>query len=115
MYKTLSAISVGTLLLLGVASSSHAADAATKQPMDQAIKSVDKNLAKDPDNKGLNNAAERLQTNKERQAKKREAQKAKRDAKRDRQAARRSEHNKAERTERMEKAERPEAMGRPNR
>jgi len=126
MYKTIAATAAGTMFLLGIASTSYAADTATKQPLDQSIESVDKNLAKDPDNKGLQNAAERLQTNKERQAKKREAQAAKREAKSlkkaERKAAKESERQEAgrpdkaerpEKTERPEKVERPEAMGRP--
>lgn len=110
MYKTLPVIAVGTLLLLGGAGTSYAADSAAKQPLDQAIKSVDKNLAKDPDNKGLNNAAERLQTNQERHNKKRAAQLAKRHEKREMKMEKRLEH---ERTERPEKAERPEKVERP--
>ena len=120
MKKTISTITVGTLLLLGAASTSHAADAATKQkqPLDQAIKSVDKNLAKNPENKGLQNAAGRLQTNQERHDKKRDARKEKRHEKRDKWTEKRSEHERAERSERAERHEqtgRPETMGRPNR
>jgi Skp family chaperone for outer membrane proteins len=46
-----------------------------KVPGDQGAASVNKNLEKNPDNKGLQNAAERLKTNKEKhleQMKKRE-------------------------------------------
>lgn len=49
-----------------------------KVPGDQGIASVNKNLEKNPDNKGLQNAAERLQANREKhqeQMKKREAHK----------------------------------------
>lgn len=123
MYKTKTAIAVGTLLLLGVASTSYAADPATKQPMDQAVKSVDKNLAKDPDNKGLQNAAGQLQTNQERQDKKRAEQKAKRQ---DKKAGHKDDehHDKADhhdmtdhhdKAERPERAERPEKPARPGR
>jgi hypothetical protein len=129
MYKTKTAIAIGTLLLLGVTSTSHAADPATKQPLDQARESVDKNLAKDPDNKGLQNAAERLQTNQERLEKKRAEKEemrkakiaekeAKRQAKTNKQAEKMPDHPKAERMEKMErpeKAVRPEKMDRPNR
>lgn len=129
MYKTKIAIAVGTLFLLGVASTSYAADPATKQPLDQAIKSVDKNLVKDPDNKGLQNAAGRLQTNKERHEKKRAEKEARHKAKIAKKEARHqakinkraekmSDHREAERAERMgrpEMAERPGKMERPNR
>lgn len=112
MHKTRAAIAAGTLLLLGVASTSYAADPAAKQPLDQAIESVDKNLAKDPDNKGLQNAAERLRINQERHKQKRAEQKAKREEHKDDQAEKRAEREKAERPER---AERPEKAGRPGR
>src|SRR3990170_18002 len=113
MHKTGTAIAAGILLLLGVASTSYAADPAAKQPLDQAIKSVDKNLARDPDNKGLQNAAERLQTNQERYEKKRAEQKAKRQEHKDDQAEKRVER--PEKAERPERAERPEKAGRPGR
>lgn len=105
MHKTRAVIAAGTLLLLSVAGTSHADDPATKQPLDQAMESVDKNLARDPDNKGLQNAAERLQTNKERHEKKRAEQKAKRQKHKDDQAEKRA--------ERPEKPARPEKPGRP--
>lgn len=105
MHKTRAVIAAGTLLLLSVAGTSHADDPATKQPLDQAMESVDKNLARDPDNKGLQNAAERLQTNKERHEKKRAEQKAKRQKHKDDQAEKRA--------ERSGKPARPEKPGRP--
>jgi len=37
----------------------------TQQPLDQAIKSVDRNLEKDPENPGLNRASEQLRMNQE--------------------------------------------------
>jgi len=104
MYKT--AIAIVTLMFLGISGISQAADSTAKKPLDQAIESIDKNLAKDPDNKGLLNAAERLQTNKERYEQKRAAQNAKR-----------LEHSgdRAERAERPERIERPEKIERPER
>lgn len=127
MHKTNIAIAVGTLFFLCAAGTSYAADTDAKQPLDQAVKSVDKNLAKDPDNKGLQNAAGRLQTNKERHDKKRAekdarhkakvAEKdAKRQAKMNERAEKNPEHRDAERTEKMEhmeKSSRPEKMERP--
>jgi len=75
-----------------------------KVPGDQGIASVNKNLEKNPDNKGLQNAAERLKTNREKhqeQMKKREDHK----------------EMKAERhegkTERPGNMSRPEKPGRP--
>lgn len=105
MHKTRAVIVAGALLLLSAAGTSHADDPATKQPLDQAMESVDKNLARDPDNKGLQNAAERLQTNKERHEKKRAEQKAKRQKHKDDQAEKRA--------ERPQKPARPEKPGRP--
>ncbi len=129
MYKIKTVIAIATLSLLSFASAGYAADPVTKQPLDQAIESVDQNLAKDPDNKGLQNAADRLQTNQQRQQEKRAEQEAKRQAKTadkeakrqakiDKRAGKMSDHHDAERMEKMdrpEKAERPEKMERQNR
>lgn len=118
MYKIKTVIAIATLSLLSFASAGYAADPVTKQPLDQAIESVDQNLAKDPDNKGLQNAADRLQTNQQRQQEKRAEQEAKRQAKIDKRAGKMSDHHDAERMEKMdrpEKAERPEKMERQNR
>lgn len=112
MNKIKTVITVATVFLLSVAGTSYAADTAAKQPLDQAIKSVDKNLAKDPDNKGLQNAAGRLQANKERHDEKRAERAAKRQDKKERHAER---AERPEKTERPERAERPEPMGRPGR
>ena len=110
MHKTRALIAAGTLLLLSFSGTSHADDPATKQPLDQAIESVDKNQARDPDNKGLQNAAERLQTNKERHEKKREAKEQKRHEKKLKKAEKKA---KREEAEQREKAERPEKPARP--
>lgn len=58
---------LGTVLALTVFSA-HAQTSSTttgtvKKPLSQAIDSVGKNLSKDPDNRGLQNAAERLDAN----------------------------------------------------
>ena len=116
MHKTRAVIAAGTLLLLCVAGTSHADDPAAKQPLDQAMESVDKNLARDPDNKGLQNAAERLQTNQERYKNKREEQNAKRLAKKNKQAEKKAKREEAEhrvKAERPERPARPEKPGRP--
>lgn len=62
-------------IFLGMASAAFAADTAstttdttatTKEPLSQSTTSVDKNLARDADSKGLNNATTRLETNQDR-------------------------------------------------
>ena len=125
MHKIKTVIAVASLTVLGFASAVYAADTDTKQPMDQAVIRVDKNLEKNPDSKGLNNAAEHLQTNQERQAQKRAEQKAKREAKAaakeaKREAKHQAKHDKhgdkmegheadhADKMHRPEKSERPE-------
>jgi hypothetical protein len=73
-----------------------------KAPLTQGISSVDKNLEKKPDNKGLQNADKRLKANQERM----EARRVKRDNDR---------AERAERPERAERAERPEKTERSGR
>jgi hypothetical protein len=61
--KILLALATIYLTISGV---SYAADDTTtdaKVPLTQAQESVDKNLTRDPDSKGLNNASERLEAN----------------------------------------------------
>jgi len=116
MHKTRAVIVAVTLLLLSAAGTSHADDPAAKQPLDQAMESVDKNLARDPDNKGLQNAAGRLQTNRERHENKREAKEEKRHEKRIKQAGKKAKREEAEhrvKAERPERPARPEKPGRP--
>lgn len=115
MHKTRAVIAAGTLLLLSIAGTSHADDPATKQPLDQAMESVDKNLARDPDNKGLQNAAERLQTNKERHEEKREAKEQKRHEKRLKQAEKKAKREEAEHRVKAERPGRPARPGKPGR
>lgn len=77
-----------------------------KKPLDQARTSVEKNLEKDPDNKGLQNAAERLKENQERiEARKNEKRERSETAKVER----------AERPSRPEAPQRPEKLERPAR
>ncbi len=93
MLKKKLALTIGAALLLGAAGTLQAADTdtdttttsstATSGPMSQGLNSVDKNLAKDPDNKGLQTAQERLI------------------------------RNRAEKTERLERVERAERVERP--
>lgn len=63
-------------VLLGGISLAKAADTDTKQPGDQALSSIDKNLKKDPDNRGLLNAQQRIERN---QARREAREKADRD------------------------------------
>jgi hypothetical protein len=70
-----------------------------KAPMTQGAASVQKNLERDPDNKGLKNASARIKANQERF-----------EANREKRADRRE-----DRVERAEHFERPEHGGRPDR
>ena len=63
--KLLAAVSA--MLLLGIAGSAAAADTGSKEPGDQGLTSIDKNLRKDPDNRGLENAQDRHERNQLRQ------------------------------------------------
>lgn len=100
--STIRLLSIASLVL-GVAAV-HAqtapANGSAQPPLTQGISSVDKNLKRDPDNKGLQNADQRLQTNQERL----EARKAKVDARVD-----------TAKAQRMERPERPDHAGRPGR
>jgi len=103
---------ISAVILLAAASAAHAqTPAATpKLPGDQGAASVDKNLAKDPDNKGLLNADEQLKKNKAKHAE----QMKKRTEKHDDQMEKKTERTEShERMERAGKIERPEKMERP--
>jgi len=94
------------VLLFGVANAQSTSDStSTRKPLDQGISSVEKNLEKNPDNKGLRNAKERLQENQERF----EARKAERA---ERLAQRPDRPERAERAERPERPERADRGGR---
>jgi hypothetical protein len=73
-----------------------------KTPLTQGISSVDKNLEKKPDNKGLQNADKRLRANRDRI----EARRVERDNDRAERAERPERHERAERAERPERTER---------
>ena len=65
---------IAAAILLATTVTAHAADATTTLPGDKGISSVNKNLEKNPDNKGLQNAAAQLEKNRikhEEQAEKR--------------------------------------------
>lgn len=53
---------ITAIVLLAIASLAHA-ETTEKVPGDQGISSVNKNLVKNPENKGLQNAAEQLEKN----------------------------------------------------
>jgi hypothetical protein len=59
------ALMAGLALVVGAAFAQNSAPS-PKTPLTQGTSSVDKNLERDPDNKGLQNAAERQQRNRER-------------------------------------------------
>ena len=80
---------------------------AANEPVSQAATSVNKNLANDLDNKGLQNASEQMKENEAKIAEKRgTADKTASDAKKKKEARERMEkpggHDKAERAEKME-------------
>ncbi len=101
MNKTQIAVSIAALFL-GASSMVFAADTATtKEPLAQSTTSVDKNLTRDSDSKGLNNASTRLEANQD----KIEAKKAARAEKRLDKAKRAEKLEKAKKAEDTEKAE----------
>ena len=122
-----------TTIFLGFSGLSHGADTTTaKTPLSQSTISVDKNLVRESDNKGLTNAGTRLETNQDRiEAKQavrstKRLDKAKHTGKTADKAAIKAEKgaradkathiDKAvhvEKAERIEKAERPEKVERP--
>jgi hypothetical protein len=77
------------------------ANAGTSTPGTQGLDSVDKNLAKDPDNRGLENAQDRIERNQARHAA--------------HEAAMADRPERAERVEHVEKVDRPERPEHPDR
>jgi hypothetical protein len=59
-------IGMAALALVFSAASAQTTTPTTQTPLTQGITSVDKNLERDPDNKGLQTASERLRINQER-------------------------------------------------
>jgi TolA-binding protein len=84
------------------------------QPVSQGAASVDKNLARDPDNKGLQRASEQLEENQQKIAAKRRLQEEKRQHREEENRVRR-ENRDHDRMERREKMERPAKIERPGR
>lgn len=98
---------IATALLLASIAVAHAET--TNQPVAQGAASVDKNLSKDPDNKGLQNASEQLQDNKAKVADKRseadkkaDAAKQKKDKKDKKEHMEKAGHEKMDRPDKME-------------
>ncbi len=100
---------IATALLLASISVAHAETA--NQPVSQGAASVNKNLTRDPDNKGLQNAAERLQENEAKVAAKRAAAEQKSDEAKHK----KNREEKHERTMNRDKMERPAKPERPGR
>lgn len=96
MNNTRISLVVAILSLFTINASFAADEVDTKTPLSQSTQSVNKNLARDPDNKGLTNASKRLETNDE----KIEAHK---DALKDK-------ATRVEKIERPQKPERPEKV-----
>lgn len=90
-------------LILGGVVVAKAADTDTKTPGAQGLESIDKNLRKHPDNRGLENAQDRHERNQERRA----AHKAHKIDRDDKVKAERP-----EKAERADKADRPERASR---
>lgn len=103
---------IATALLLASISVAHAETA--NQPVSQGAASVNKNLTKNPDNKGLQNAAERLQENEAKVAEKRAAAEQKSDEAKHKKN-REEKHDRMERTNRDKMMERPAKPERPGR
>ncbi len=103
---------IATALLLASISVAHAETA--NQPVSQGAASVNKNLSKDPDNKGLQNASEQLKENEAKVAEKRAtAKKTSDDAKHKRNREEKHEHT--EKTNHDTMMERPTKPERPAR
>ena len=100
----LAAASVVMLAGIGVA------NAGTNTPGTQALDSIDKNLAKDPDNRGLENAQDRIERNQKRHAAHKAAM-----AERAEKAEHMEKAERAEKVEHVEKVDRPERPQHPDR
>lgn len=98
---------ISVAILLATASVAHAQTAAPL-PGDQGISSVNKNLEKNPDNKGLQNADDKLKQNQI----KHKAQAEKRLEKKEEHMERKTERNETH-TEHHEAVERPARIERP--
>ena len=129
MNKTQVSVSIAAIFL-GASSIVFAADTATtsttKEPLAQSSTSVEKNVTRDPDSKGLNNASNRLEANQDKieakraakaerrleKAKKAEKMEKAKKAEKMEEAKTAEKMEKAEKVEKMEKTERPEKVER---
>jgi hypothetical protein len=102
------AVVVSTLFVGAAWAQSSTSKPDDKMPMTQGAASVDKNLERDPDNKGLKNAGNRIKRNQERFE-------DRRDKRADRREDRVERAERAERPERAEHAERPDRAERSGR
>lgn len=112
MIKHLSATFLSVMLLS--AGAVYAADPAPasgggKAPLDQAIESVEKNLDKNPDNAGLQNAREKLEANQERKEAKEAAREERKKAHREAREKKRMEKEKRKAARKEEKERRKES------
>lgn len=102
-----------TALILLASASVALAETTHPAPITQGVASVNKNLVKDPDNKGLLNASEQLKENQLKQAEKRTEQSRKRVARSERKEERHKRMERSEKMERHEMTERPAKIERP--
>ena len=108
---------LATALLLASISVAHAET--TNQPVAQGEASVDKNLSKDKDNKGLQTADKRLEANEAKIAEKRAEADKREDAKNKNKKEEKHEHmekhdhDKMERVAKIDKIDRPARIERP--
>jgi Skp family chaperone for outer membrane proteins len=103
---------ISAVVLLAAASAAHAQTATTAPKLsgDQGAASVGKNLAKDPDNKGLQNADEQLRKNRAKHAEQLKKRSEKHEEKMEKKTEHAESHDTMERPakiERVEKIERP--------
>lgn len=104
---------ISAVVLLAAASVAHAQTPPTapKLPGDQGVTSVDKNLAKDPDNKGLQNADEQLRKNKAKHAEQLKKRTEKQEEKMEKKSGRAESHETMERAGKVERVEKMEHPG----
>lgn len=103
---------ISAVILLASAAVAHA-QTTPAAPITQGAASVNKNLAKDPDNKGLQNAAEQLKENQAMQAEKKAEQEKKKETHTERKEERHDKMERHEKIERHDKVERPAKIERP--
>jgi TolA-binding protein len=103
---------VVSALLVGAVQAQTPGPSSGKTPLTQGIESVDKNLQKDQDHKGLQTASERLKANQERFEARRETTDERIDEARARRVERAERPELVERPEHFDRPEKPERSGR---